>query len=450
MVHINHLLGQVKDELQDLLAAETIFEHCRAVGHRWRRSPLNPAMVIHLFIVQLLEGNTACSHLRLLSDRSFTASAYCQARQRLPLKVITRLARYVAQAMESLCDASARWHGHRVWRVDGTGVSMPDTPALRSCFGQPTVQPEGCGFPVASLVARIHAGTGMILDMVIGPLVRHDMRLAPKLHERLKPGDLMLADRGFCSYAHLALLAQHGLNAVFRQHQRRHVKFKHERRREGALSTRRRNGQRNTELVRELGENDQIVRYFKSTTPKPKWMSRDEYDALPEQIEVREVRYRIKRSGFRTRTVILVTTLTDEQTYPEKEIAELYGDRWQVEVELRDLKTSLGMDVLHCKTVEGVLKEIWMFALVYNLVRLVMLQAAARQRTPPDRISFTDALRHLRQFGLTDLNRDLIVNPARPGRVEPRVIKRRMKKFPLMVHPRGKLRQALMKAEVTD
>jgi len=450
MVNLNRLLGQVKDELQGLLAAETIFEHCRVVGHRWRRSPLNPAMVVHLFIFQLLEGNTACSHLRLLSDRAFTASAYCQARQRLPLKVITRLAQHVGQAVQPLCEVYGRWHGHRLWRVDGTGVSMPDTPELRNCFGQPSLQAEGCGFPVASLVARIHAGTGMMLDMVIGPLVRHDMRLAPKLHKRLKSGDLMLADRGFCSYAHLALLAQQGLDAVFRQHQRKHVRFKHERRREGVLPTKRRNGQRNTELVREIDEHDQVVRYFKSTAPKPKWMSQAEYDALPDEIEVREVRYRIERPGFRTYTVILVTTLTDEHTYPKDELTDLYGDRWQIEVELRDLKTNLGMDALHCKTVEGVLKEIWMLALVYNLVRLVMLQAAARQRVPPDRISFTDALRYLRQFGLTDLDRDLIVNPARPGRVEPRVIKRRMKKFPLMVKPRGQLRQALLKSEVTD
>lgn len=450
MVRINYLLRQVKDELQHLLEAETIFEHCRAVGHRWRRTTLNPAMLIRLFILQLLEGNTACSHLRLLSQTPFTASAYCQARQRLPLAVITRLAHHVARSVEQLCDAYGRWHGHRLWRVDGSGVSMPDTAALHAHFGQPTVQPSGCGFPVASLVARMHAGTGMLLDLFIGPLVRHDMTAVPQMHERLKRGDVILADRGFCSYAHLALLLQQGLHAVFRQHQRKQVKFKDERRREGTLPAKRRNGQPNDQLVREINSDDQVRRYFKCNSPKPKWMSQAQYDMLPEQIEVRELRYKVERRGFRTRTVILVTTLTNEQTYPAEELTDLYGDRWQIEVDLRSLKISLGMDVLHCKTVDGVLKEIWMCALVYNLVRLVMLQAAERQGVPPDRISFTDALRHLRQFGLSDLDRDLMTNPARPGRVEPRVIKRRMKKFPLMVHPRSALRQGLVNAKITD
>ena len=450
MISINRVIGQVKDELNTVLAAETIFQHCRTVGHRWRRSPLNPAMVVHLFILQLLEGNTACSHVRMFSDEPFTTSAYCQARRRLPLVVIVRLARHVARTVERVCDGNGRWRGHRLWRVDGTGVSMPDTPELRARFGQSRMQPAGCGFPVASLVARLHAGTGMLLEMCIGPLVQHEMSAVPRLHKRLRAGDVLIADRGFSSYAHLALLVQQGLHGVFRVHQRKKVSFKRGRAREKELPARRSNWNPNPQLIRAHGANDQVVRYFKCNTPKPKWMAQATYDALPETIEVRELRYQVARKGCRTREVILVTTLTDAQTYPAEELIEHYGDRWQVEVDLRSLKITLGMDVLHCKTVNGVLKEMWMFALVYNLVRLVMLQAAARQGVPPDRISFADARRHLRTFGLVDLMRDLMVNPNRAGRVEPRVIKRRMKKFPLMVKPRDQLRQNLVTTDVTD
>ena len=216
------------------------------------------------------------------------------------------------------------------------------------------------------------------------------------------------------------------------------------------MPARRSNWHPNPQRLRAIGPNDQVVRYFKCNTPKPKWMERAAYEALPEAIEVREIRYWIKRLGFRTREVILVTTLTDERTYLADELIALYGDRWQVEVDLRSLKITLGMDVLQCRTVDGVLKEIWMFALVYNLVRLVMLQAAARQGVPPDRISFADACRHLRTFGLVDLAHDLMVNPNRAGRVEPRVIKRRMKKFPLMIQPRDELRQTLVTTDVMD
>jgi hypothetical protein len=379
-----------------------------------------------------------------LTDLSCSASAYCQARRRLPLAVIVGLARHVATTVQQVCDCHGRWHGHRLWRIDGTGVSMPDTPSLRACFGQPSVQPRGCGFPVASLVVRTHAGTGMLMDLFIGPLVRHEMTSVPRMHEQLQAGDVLVADRGFCSYAHLGLVIQRGLHAVFRQHQRKKVSFKRGPGRRRDIPARQRGGRPNTQLVHVLGPEDQVVRYFKQASPRPRWMSPQSYDDLPSQIEVRELRYRVRQRGYRTRTVILVTTLTDAGRYPAEELAQVYFDRWQVEVDLRHLKVTLGMDVLHCRSVDGVLKEMWMFVLVYNLVRLVMLQSALHQGVPPDRVSFVDAYRHLRRYGLIDKVRDLMLNPDRPGRIEPRAIKRRMKKFPLMVKPREQLRQQLL------
>lgn len=450
MVNIDRLIGQVKDDLRRLLEPATILEQCRAAGHRWRSGPLNPATLVHLFVIQILHGNIACSALRHHSDRPFSVSAYCQARRRLPLAVIEALARRVAQVMERVCDQQGLWHGHRLWRVDGTGVSMPDTPELRDHFGQSKKQSAGCGFPVASLVVRVHAGTGMLLDMIVGPLVRHEMACAAQLHPKMRAGDVLVGDRGYCSYAHLALLLQGKMHTVLRLHQRIKTSFKPGRPCALDLPQNQRRGVPNSRVVRRHGRDDQVVTYFKRSSMKPGWMSREAFDALPEEIEVRELRYRIRRRGFRTRTVILATTLTDAETYPAEELHEVYGDRWQIEVDLRSLKISLGMDVLHCKSVEGVTKELWMFVLVYNLVRLVMLEAAHRQKIPVDRISFVDAWRHLRWRGLGELLMDLLVNPHRPGRVEPRVIKRRIKRYPLMTQPRAKLRQATGTAEATD
>ena len=305
---------------------------------------------------------------------------------------------------------------------------------------------------MASLVVRVHAGTGMLLDMIVGPLVKHEMACAAQLHPKMRAGDVLVGDRGFCSYAHLALLLPQKMHAVLRLHHSVKTSFKADRPCALDLPWSQRRGVPNSRIVRQHGPDDQVVTYFKckAASRKPRWINQAEFEALPDQIEVRELRYRVRRRGFRVRQVTLVTTLTDAETYPADELCEIYGERWQVEVDLRSLKTSLGMDVLHCKTVDGVMKELWMFVLVYNLVRLVMLQAACRQKVPVDRISFVDAWRHLRQHGLGELLIDLLVNPRRPGRVEPRVIKRRMKKFPLMVKPRAERRQALNDADSTD
>ena len=164
---------------------------------------------------------------------------------------------------------------------------------------------------------------------------------------------------------------------------------------------------------------------------------------LPATLLVRELRFLTSQRGHRTRVITLVSTLLDPETYPASELAELYLKRWQIEVNFRHLKTTMKMEILHCKTVEGVLKELHMFAIAYNLVRLVMLKAAGEQNVPLDRISFIDALRWLRDAEADTLLNALVVNPARPNRLEPRVIKRRMKKFTLMERPRRDLRKAL-------
>jgi hypothetical protein len=318
---------------------------------------------------------------------------------------------------------------------------MPDTPALRSHFGQPSAQAQGCGFPVAHLLALFHAGTGLLLDLVAAPMRTHDMRHAATMHPDLDEGDILIADRGFASFAHLALLFMRKIHALFRCHQKQIVSF-----RVGRKHTRHskpRKGLPRSRYVRRLGRWDQLVEYIKPKT-KPKWMDDITWIRLPQTLLLRELRYLTRQRGHRTRVITLVTTLLDPDAYPAGELAQLYLSRWQIEVNFRHLKTTMGMEVLHCKTVEGVLKEMYMFAITYNLVRLVMLEASRRQRVPLDRISFIDALRWLRDAQPSTLLTPLIVNPARPNRLEPRVLKRRMKEYNLMKKPRQELRKALL------
>jgi hypothetical protein len=443
MVSFPSALRRIKDELADLLTRPFIEQVCREAGHSWRRRVLDPVTTIHLFILQVLHHNTACSHLSRLTGKPFSASAYCQARARLPLKVVTTLAARVAELLQQTTAVGGRWHGHRTVLLDGSGCSMPDTPDLQRHFGQPGAQQKGCGFPVAHLLTAFDAHAGLLLDVEPAPLRTHDLAHVSAIHPRLRPGDLLVADRGFCSFAHLALIQQGGMEACLRMHQMQIVSFRPHRRCVGT-SHRRSTGLPRSRWLKRLGPDDQMVEWPKPKT-RPSWISVAAYDALPESIRVRELRYRIRTPGFRTREVTLVTTLLDPVRYPARELAELYRARWEVEINLRHLKTTLGLDVLHCQTVDGVLKELWMFVLVYNLVRAVMFEAARRQRVAPQRISFFDALRWLVHAAPDEELPALLVNPDRRDRIEPRVIKRRMKEFPLMKKPRTELRQALLR-----
>jgi len=380
------------------------------------------------------------THLPHLSGERFSGAAYCRARQRLPLEVIRRIVDSFSHGI-ARSDPVSSWHGHRVALIDGTGFSMPDTPELQAHFGQPGGQRPGCGFPVAHMLALFDAETGVLHDVVIAPLRTHDLAHAAKLHPKLASGDIIVGDRAFCSYAHLALLSQAELHGVLRVHQRRIVDFHPHR--PCARDTAGK-GLPQSRWVKRLGKCDQLVKWFKPESP-PKWMTREAFDNLPEELLVREIRCRISDRTSRVHEVTLVTTLLDPERYPANEIADLYRMRWQVEVDLRDLKCTLGMDVLKGKKVETVLKEAHLFTLVYNLVRLVVVEAARRQRVRPDRISFIDALRWLQPAKPRTPLPPLVTNPTRPGRLEPRCRKRRPKQYPLMKVPRHELRKRLKK-----
>ena len=203
---IDTALQKIRQDIAKVLSPEAIVEACHQAGHHWRNRTLTPSVIIHWFIQQVLLQNTSAQHVSLLSNREFTDSAYCQARSGLPLTVFHTLLRNLTSAVQSQTRADGLWRGHRTFLVDGSAVSMPDTKELQLQFGQPGAQTKGCGFPVAKILAMFHSATGLLMEIAIAPLRTHEMSQISQMHPSLKAGDVLVGDRGFCSFAHLAML----------------------------------------------------------------------------------------------------------------------------------------------------------------------------------------------------------------------------------------------------
>ena len=444
LASIAQILEQFKHGWSQEVSEEAIESAMREAGRKWRDRKLNPITTVQLFFLQILHGNAPCDYLPRLVRRRFTGSAYCEARSKLPLQALEMLLTRATAKMADCARDTGLWLGHRLFITDGSSFSMSDTKELREHFGQPTGQAEGCGFPTASWLAVVHFGSGLFQKVIASPLRHHDLSGMPRIHPELKPGDVLLGDRAFCSFAHLAMLIVARMHGIFRAHQKLIVDFTPGRPHFLSGSARgRHKGAPRSRWIAKLGPMDQIVEWFRPVDC-PAWMSRETFAALPGKLRVRELRYKIARPGFRVREVTLVTTLLDAQVYTVEDLAAAYGLRWTVETNFAHLKTTMRMDVLRCKTVAGVLKELTMFLLVYNLVRMVMLEAAHRQDVPVERISFVDALRWLATAQPGDELPALVINPARRGRVEPRVLKRRPKQYDLMKRPREVLRNTLL------
>jgi len=356
-------------------------------------------------------------------------SGYCTARQRLRLSLLLSLVDAVAARLQKAA-RSHFWHERRVLLLDGSTASMLDTAANQNFFGQPSAQKPGCGFPVARLCALFCAATGAVVGAVIGPLVESEFSLWHSMLHLLRKGDIVVADRYYGSFADLALLTMRGVDAVMRLHQSR--------------------------PFRRLGRRDYVTVWRK---PKvcPAWLSADVFQSLPEELRVRIIRCRITRPGKRTRRIVLVTTLLDHTLYPGEELAALYARRWEVEVDLDHLKTTLGMDVLSAESPEVVIKEVWAHFLAYNLIRSLMWEAGERYGVDPLRLSLKGVvqqiLAHRELVGvlaprsvlkliLAAIQSNRI--PDRPDRCEPRVRKRRPKEYDLMNQPRAVLRRRLL------
>jgi hypothetical protein len=409
---------RIKGDVRRAVPAALITRVTTALGLAGRNRVLTPAVTTHLALHRALHGGTAITHLRHLAEVSFTPSAYCQAIARLPEAFFGLLQILVTHRLRDDREED-RWRGHRLFLIDGTGVSMPDTPELQAAFGQPGGQRPGCGFPVAHVLALFEARSGYLLRAIVAPLRTHDLTHAAAMHPEMREGDVLVGDRAFGSFAHLAVCLGRGLHAVFRAHQRR----------------------------RHTTAPDRLVRYAKPAR-RPARMTAEEYDALPGELRVREIRVRVRTPGRRVRTVVLVTTLLDRRRYPARAVGRIYEQRWRVETNLAQLKTTMGMDILKSRTADGVRKEVLVFGLAYNLVRRVMRAAADRQGVAVDRVSFVDALRWLRQSKPGEGLPDLVVYPDRPGRFDPRVKKRRPKQYPRMTRPRAELKRKLRKQQL--
>jgi DDE family transposase len=451
MASVSGALARIKQDLREHLPDESILAACRDAGHRWRTRKLGPVETVHLFVLQVLAFNTAITHLTHLCGRAVNAAAYCRARMRLPLAALQQLLRDSAAALRASLAADSdgkegawRWCGLRAWLVDGSSTITPDVPGLQKAFGQPKGQKKGCGFPVPKVLGLFDAFSGLVVEMLCFPLYTHEQSKVWRLHPMLGPLDLLVGDCGFCSYAHLAMLHLRGAAGLFRIHQRLIVDFRPRRKSRKDLPKRRRKGAPTSSFVRRLGKHDQVVRWRRPARHQMSgWMSEAQYDALPAELEVRELRYHIPCRGQRTRCVTIATTLLDPEFYPNEQIARLYGVRWRVETHFAQLKTTLKMRKLKSKTEAGVRKELAAYCLVYNLVHAVMVRAARQQGVTPERISFIDAVRWLLSATPGEAVPKLVVNPLRPGRHEPRVRKDRDRTYPVMTRPRPTLRNAL-------
>ena len=396
-----------REPLRDCALAARVEQLCREHAHCWRDRLLTPVVTVRLMLLQVLHGNTAVTHLRQLAGVGFAAASYCEARARLPLRVWEELVQWAAG--RAVAEAGRACGGVRVLVADCSSFSMGDTPPLRAHFGRVRARGarDGVSYPVAKLVGLLDAATGMFVRLLAAPLYTHDLRHVPDAHALLRPGDVLLGDRAYCSFGHFALLGRRGVFGCFRLHQRR------------------------------KDTSPGLRRWARGKKP-PAWLTAEQWLQLPQWLDVRVVSYAVAEPGFRTRRVTIATTLLDAAAWPDAKVAGLYGHRWRVETCFGHLKTTMKMNVLKCRTVDGVMKEIAAYLLVYNLVRLAMLHAASRQRQSVWRISFVDALRWLgvRLVGLGGVDR-LIETPPRPGRRHPRVIRRRMKEYDLMNKPRA-------------
>jgi len=363
-------------------------------------------------------------------------SPYCQARGGLPLERLQEIHEGLcAQAQEAVATQDL-WCGHHVRVVDGSSVTAPDTPDNQKAFPQQSVQKPGCGFPIIRLVALLSLATGMLTAWATGSWSGHEVGLLQTLWDYLSPDEVLLADRGFCNWGLLAQCLQRKVHAVFRVKGVRRADF--------------RQGKR-------LSRNERLVQWRKPFPPA-KTVTAQEWALLPEVLTLRLVRCQMHIPGFRTRQVIVVTTLLDSAQYPPDAFSALYFRRWAMELSLRNLKTTLQMDHLSCKNPENLQREIRMHFLVHNLVRRLMLEAARRHRVPLERVSFAGSLAAARRYGeallqarsqrqCRELIRDLLATlaadlvPDRPGRREPRAVKRRPKPYPLLTRHRHQFRE---------
>lgn len=433
------------------LLSETVIQRMASEEHLHFASAedcvYTPAVTLWAFLAQCLSPSKSCVsavarviNLRLLQGLppcSAGTGAYCKARAKLTEPFLSRLTMHVADQLDHLAPENWRWMNRSAFLIDGTTCTLPDTLANQSAYPQPPGPQPGVGFPLLRLVVLISLATAVLHGAALGPYQGKETgetSLFRTLLDRFVHGDVVVADRYYCSYWLVALLQQRGVDVVFRLHASRTYNFQR--------------GQC-------LGRGDHVVRWERPA--RPEWMDPATYEQIPPSLTMRELGLRINNPSSRTRKIVVATTLLDPKAYRHQAVCGLYRKRWQIELDIRSIKQTLQMDTLRCKTPAMVRKEIWAHFLTYNLVRKVMAQASWQARTTPRRLSFAAAVH------LLDVMRDslLLAGEAeqgkvgqvlleaiawhrvgdRPDRWEPRKVKRRPKAYPRLKRRRQEEQQ---------
>lgn len=432
-------LAQLQQYLRDFLPAPLLSAEDEGPNSRERVFSLR--LTFECFVWQLLKPQTSCREvvrqvqalLRLCGRGPVDEgdSAYVQARQRLPQERLQKALGLTALAADRRAGPGGQLQGRPVKVVDGSSTQLADTKRNQKAYPQHSTQKPGCGFPLMKFVLFFSLCSGAVLNVIWGTVHHHDLRLLRGLWEELKKGDILLGDRAYGEYTTLASLPKQGIDVVARLHHRRKVDFR---------------------KARRLGKNDGLLVWTKGCQ-QSEILSATEWALLPAQITVRIVRFTATIRGFRSRRVTLVTTLLDPKLYPAADLVALYARRWGLELCLRDLKTTMGMEELRCKTPEMAQKELLTYLVAHNLIRCVIAEAVARYQVNLERVSFKGSVDALRQYSdaiakapnqkmRRQLWEDLLLNLARdlvryrPNRREPRALKRRPKPYPLLSQPR--------------
>jgi len=438
----------------NVLTEEAIAQALTAISG-WLDRIFSPVVTLWVFLAQVLSADHSCraAVARLIAHRltqgqrpcSAQTGAYCQARRRLPESFFADVACSVGRRLDEQADRRCLWKGRRVYLFDGTTVTMPDTRENQAAYPQVYNQKPGLGFPIARIGAVISLACGTVVNLGFCQYAgkgQGEVSLLRRLWDVLRPGDVLLGDRLLGNWATIVFLAECGVELVSRLNTfHRRVDF--------------RRGQR-------LGPDDHVVRWHKPNSIRS--LDRQTYQTLPDSITVREARIRVGQPGFRTRSIVVVTTLLDPQQATKEDLATLYRERWNAELDLRCIKSAMHMRQLRCQTPELVRKEVWTHILAYNLIRTVMAQAAARHNVSPRSISFTGAMQTLEAFqsllelvGKEDAARrlqlyhnmlDTIASHRvgnRPDRYEPRLKKRRRHHYDYLTEPRTNIKRKMAK-----
>ena len=444
-------ISQLAKCFADFIPTQSLQPH--QSGAQSRRRIFSKENTFWGFFSQILNADAGCSEVvrkvhAFAASRnrplpSSSTSGYCQARSKLDESDLVSIQAHTSNQLTQR-GTDHLFHGRRVVVADGTGISMPDTPENQEIWPQTRVQKPGCGFPQAYICACFNLHSGGLLSYDLGNKKSHELLMLREQWETFERDDIFLGDKGFCSFYDVFKLRDKGVDSVITLSKRKPVTAK--------------------DADKILGEDDFLIHW-----PKPKWnkrtsYSKDEWLALPDQLVLRQIKVTVTEPGFRTQSFHIITTLVDADIYSAREIAGLYYQRWDIELFFRDIKTTMGMDILRCKSPDMIRKELLMHFIVYNCLRLLMLKAAKKAGVPVRLISFKASVQALRQWEpllkselsaqeqtrLLSLLCDSIaasVLHTRPGRREPRCKKRRPKNFQRMTKPRHEMQEALHRSQ---